>query len=127
MLRGGKVTGEVDPAQETNASLSRLMIGAEPPQLRHAESKAGAAVLTVDKLSLAQADPFAMPLDAVSFEVRAGEIVGIAGVSGNGQKELMAALSGRRLRVRRRDVHQHPRRQTPDRLRCAAQAPPRWG
>ena len=94
VLRGGRVTGEVDPALETNASLSRLMIGAEPPQLRHAESKAGAAVLRVDRLSLAQADPFAMPLDAVSFTVRAGEIVGIAGVSGNGQQELMAAISG---------------------------------
>ena len=41
VLRGGKVTGEVDPTQESNASLSRLMIGAEPPQLQH---KASAAV-----------------------------------------------------------------------------------
>ena len=41
VLRGGKVTGEVDPTKETNASLSRLMIGAEPPQLQHRAAAAG--------------------------------------------------------------------------------------
>jgi simple sugar transport system ATP-binding protein len=45
-------------------------------------------------LSIASEDPFGTALDAVSFDVRAGEVVGIAGVSGNGQQELMAALSG---------------------------------
>ncbi len=94
VLRGGKVTGEVDPTQESNASLSRLMIGAEPPQLKHRDSRAGAAVLTVRGLQLQQDDPFGTALADVSFEVCAGEIVGVAGVSGNGQQELMAALSG---------------------------------
>ncbi len=94
VLRGGKVTGEVDPRQESNASLSRLMIGAEPPQLQHRASKAGAAVLSVKALSLARQDQFGQDLHGIAFEVRAGEIVGVAGVSGNGQQELMAALSG---------------------------------
>jgi general nucleoside transport system ATP-binding protein len=94
VLRGGKVTGEVDPAQETNASLSRLMIGAEPPALSHRQARAGAVALKVEALSLAQQDPFGVSLAQVSLQVRAGEIVGIAGVSGNGQQELMAALSG---------------------------------
>jgi general nucleoside transport system ATP-binding protein len=94
VLRGGKVTGEVDPTQETNASLSRLMIGAEPPALKHREAKTGAVALEVDQLNLPAADPFGMALAGVSLQVRAGEIVGIAGVSGNGQQELMAALSG---------------------------------
>ncbi|MDO9093315.1 MAG: ABC transporter ATP-binding protein [Rubrivivax sp.] len=94
VLRGGKVTGEVDPGLESNASLSKLMIGAEPPQLQHREAKTGAAVLTVNALSLAKQDPFGMDLHGMGFEVRAGEIVGVAGVSGNGQQELMAALSG---------------------------------
>ena len=94
VLRGGKVTGEVDPALESNASLSKLMIGAEPPQLQHRASNAGAAVLTVSSLSLNKQDPFGMDLHGMGFEVRAGEIVGVAGVSGNGQQELMAALSG---------------------------------
>jgi general nucleoside transport system ATP-binding protein len=94
VLRGGKVTGEVDPTQESNASLSRLMIGAEPPQLRHQGQRAGDVVLGVHGLSLAKADPFGVELQGVQLQVRAGEIVGVAGVSGNGQQELLAALSG---------------------------------
>ncbi len=94
VLRGGKVTGEVDPRTESNASLSKLMIGAEPPQLQHRPQQAGAAVLRVADLNLARQDQFGVDLDAVTFDVAAGEIVGIAGVSGNGQQELMAALSG---------------------------------
>ena len=99
VLRGGKVTGEVDPTQETNASLSKLMIGAEPPQLQHRASRTGAAVLTVKGLSLARQDPFGIDLHEMNFDVRAGEIVGVAGVSGNGQQELMAALSGEDARA----------------------------
>ena len=99
VLRGGKVTGEVDPTQETNASLSRLMIGAEPPELQHKASAAGATVFTVKDLSLPKLDQFGMNLQGVSFDVRAGEIVGVAGVSGNGQQELMAALSGEDMRA----------------------------
>ncbi|RZU02449.1 ABC transporter ATP-binding protein [Rivibacter subsaxonicus] len=94
VLRGGKVTGEVDPGKESNASLSRLMIGAEPPQLQHIQARLGAKVLAVERLSLAKQDPFGTTLVDIGLEVRAGEIVGIAGVSGNGQQELMAALSG---------------------------------
>ena len=94
VLRGGQVTGEVDPTQETNASLSRLMIGAEPPALAHQASHTGAVALQLRGLTLPQQDPFGVSLQSVGLEVRAGEIVGVAGVSGNGQKELMAALSG---------------------------------
>nr|MCU0966334.1 ABC transporter ATP-binding protein [Burkholderiaceae bacterium] len=94
VLRGGKVTGEVDPTQESNASLSRLMIGAEPPQLQHRELRAGAEVLAVKNLSLPRQDPFGVTLQGVALSVRAGEIVGVAGVSGNGQQEFLAALSG---------------------------------
>ena len=94
VLRGGKVTGEVDPARESNASLSRLMIGAEPPELKHQAARAGAVVLCVRGLSLARQDQFGVDLHDIELEVRAGEILGIAGVSGNGQQELLAALSG---------------------------------
>lgn len=94
VLRGGKVTGEVDPRAESNASLSRLMIGAEPPQLEHRAQRAGATVLQVANLNLARQDQFGVDLENLTFDVSAGEIVGIAGVSGNGQQELMAALSG---------------------------------
>jgi len=94
VMRGGKVTGEVDPRNETNASLSRLMIGAEPPQLHHETARPGEKVLAVRALSLPRLGAFGADLDAVSLDVCKGEIVGVAGVSGNGQQELMAALSG---------------------------------
>jgi len=94
VLGAGRVRGEVDPTLESNASLSRLMIGVEPPQLQHVQARAGDVVLAVRDLSLAKQDHFSMNLHRIGFEVRAGEIVGIAGVSGNGQQELMAALSG---------------------------------
>ena len=118
VLRGGKVTGEVDPAQQDNASLSRLMIGAEPPPLRHEQRSAGDVVLAVQGLSLTRQDPFGVDLKSIDFEVHAGEIVGIAGVSGNGQQELMATLSGEdprappgSVRLMGRDIAAHsPRR-----------------
>ncbi|HEY1392914.1 MAG TPA: ABC transporter ATP-binding protein, partial [Methylibium sp.] len=99
VLRGGKVTGEVDPAQESNASLSRLMIGAEPPQLQHIQASLGEVALELRGLSLPKLSPFGTTLEDVKLQVRAGEIVGIAGVSGNGQQELMAALSGEDTRA----------------------------
>ena len=94
VLRGGRVTGHVDPRTETNAGLSRLMIGAEPPRLSHRESRAGEVVLACRGLTVPKADPFGTALEAIELEVRAGEIVGVAGVSGNGQQELMRLLSG---------------------------------
>ena len=57
VLRGGRVTGELDPAEHDNASLSRLMIGAEPPKLRHREAEAGESVLVVRGLDLPRATP----------------------------------------------------------------------
>ena len=94
VLRGGQVTGVCDPRQESNASLSRLMIGAEPPALQARALNAGAAVLEVRGLSLVADDPFGTDLADIALTVRAGEVVGIAGVSGNGQSELLQALSG---------------------------------
>jgi simple sugar transport system ATP-binding protein len=94
VMRAGKVTGVVDPRQETNASLSRLMLGAEPPALQHRPSRAGAVALAVRGLSLPRLSPFGVDLAEVGLELRAGEVLGIAGVSGNGQQELLAALSG---------------------------------
>jgi general nucleoside transport system ATP-binding protein len=94
VLRGGVVTGVCNPADESNASLSRLMIGAEPPELQHRAQKPGAPVLQVSGLRLPREDQFGVDLDGISLQVCAGEVVGIAGVSGNGQKELLYALSG---------------------------------
>ena len=94
VVRMGRVTGVCDPREETNASLSRLMIGAEPPPLQHHPRAPGAPALVVQGLSLPRESPFGVDLVDVALQVRAGEVVGIAGVSGNGQRELLFALSG---------------------------------
>ena len=99
VIRGGKNAGVCDPSQETAASLSRMMIGAEPPAVTRRASAPGAVMLSVNKLNLPKSHPFATELRDICFEVRAGEIVGIAGVSGNGQQELLAALSGEDMRA----------------------------
>ena len=99
VLRGGLVTGVCNPQQETNASLSRMMIGAEPPALEHHTVSTGGVVLRVHQLQLRKDDPFGIDLEQVSLQVRAGEVVGIAGVSGNGQQELLHALSGEDTRA----------------------------
>ena len=94
VLRAGRVSGDCDPRHESNASLSRMMIGAEPPVLPQRAHRAGGVVLGVHGLSLPARDPFGVDLQQVSLQVRAGEILGLAGVSGNGQRELLQALSG---------------------------------
>ena len=99
VLRGGKVTGVCNPAQESNASLSKMMIGAEPHQLTRSAARLGAPVLQVHNLNLARDDQFGVDLEGISLDVCAGEVVGIAGVSGNGQKELLYALSGEDVRA----------------------------
>ena len=99
VMRGGRVVGECDPRHETPASLSRLMMGQEPPALVHRERTPGPLLLTVEGLSLPPDDPFGVTLEQVHLQVRQGEVVGIAGVSGNGQRELMAALSGEDVRA----------------------------
>jgi len=96
VLRAGRVTGQCDPRRETTASLARMMIGGELPRPVHRAAQAGAPALRVDALDLRADDPFGTSLSGISFDVREGEILGIAGVSGNGQKELLAALSGER-------------------------------
>src|SRR5450432_2596035 len=99
VLRGGRVTGEVAPRTETNASLSRRMIGAEPLRLERHQPTLGDVALKVTGLRLPRLDQFGVTLEDIDLDVRAGEIVGIAGVSGNGQPELMAAISGEDTRA----------------------------
>ncbi len=98
VLRGGKVSGACDPRQETSASLAKMMIGADLAKpvrdMDATDTTVGEARLVVKNLSVAPLMPFSTALDGVSFKVHAGEIFGIAGVAGNGQAELMSALSG---------------------------------
>jgi simple sugar transport system ATP-binding protein len=97
VLRGGRKVATCDPRRETAGSLARMMVGAEVGPVRaSAERRAGVPRLVVKHLSLTPGDPHGTRLKSVSLEVRGGEIVGIAGVAGNGQDELFAALSGER-------------------------------
>jgi simple sugar transport system ATP-binding protein len=97
ILRQGRRVAACDPRAESPASLAALMVGAEVPALKARAHAAGAPRLIVDRLSFQPADPHGTALDEVSLTVRAGEVVGIAGVAGNGQDELLACLSGEEL------------------------------
>ncbi|NBY69472.1 MAG: ATP-binding cassette domain-containing protein, partial [Betaproteobacteria bacterium] len=94
-----------DPREESNASLSRMMIGAEPPALKHQDRKPGPVLFETRHLSLNKEDQFGVNLVDINLQVRAGEVVGIAGVSGNGQRELLYALSGEDTRPAPDAVH----------------------
>ncbi|HKP39111.1 MAG TPA: ABC transporter ATP-binding protein [Pyrinomonadaceae bacterium] len=94
VMRDGKVVGEVKTGETNAAELARLMVGREVLlRVEKPDAKAGAAVLEVKDLTIGTREG-AKKLNGVTFEVRAGEIVGIAGVEGNGQTELIEALAG---------------------------------
>nr|WP_153352664.1 ABC transporter ATP-binding protein [Endobacterium cereale] len=95
VLRHGKVTGACDPKQETPASLARMMVGSDVAAVHREELGApGEALLEVSGMSVAARTPFSVSLKDVALAVRAGEVLAIAGVAGNGQGELFDALSG---------------------------------
>ena len=96
VLRRGKVVGEVDPKTATESHIAEMMVG-RPVQLtvEKNSAEAGDVVLKVTDLTVLDADG-RTHVEKVSFEVHAGEIVGIAGVQGNGQTELVEALTGLR-------------------------------
>ncbi|MEQ8449645.1 MAG: ABC transporter ATP-binding protein [Nitratireductor sp.] len=114
VLRHGKVVGHCDPQQETAASLARMMVGSEVHEIVREPAKGAdtaAVLLEVDHLDRAPATPFSIPLRDVSLSVRAGEVIGIAGVAGNGQGEFFEAISGEvtqaragAIRIRGEDV-----------------------
>jgi ABC-type uncharacterized transport system ATPase subunit len=95
VLRRGRVAGTLVTADTTETEIARLMVGADValPVLDGAVSQAGAPVLRVTDARLKDTRGVAV-LDDVSLAVRPGEIVGIAGVDGNGQQELAEAVVG---------------------------------
>ena len=96
VLRRGKVVGEVLPAAADESKIAEMMVG-RPVQLVVDKKAAtpGESVLSVRDLVVLDPDGRVV-VDAVSFDVRAGEVVGIAGVQGNGQTELVETLTGLR-------------------------------
>src|SRR5437016_3319123 len=95
ILRGGKVIATCDPRAETAQSLASMMVGGEVGAVRSdGQKKLGNPRLVVRNLNVTPDDPHGVKLDGITFELAAGEILGVAGVAGNGQDELFAALSG---------------------------------
>ncbi|HBT47552.1 MAG TPA: heme ABC transporter ATP-binding protein [Peptococcaceae bacterium] len=110
VLRGGKLVGTVNTCDTTKEELARMMVGREVFfQLDKEPPSLGDVVLEMDKVE-ALNEKGLKALKGVSLEVRAGEILGIAGVDGNGQSELaqvitgMRKLSAGRIRIKGRDV-----------------------
>ena len=97
ILRHGKVVANVDPTRETAASLARLMVGGDIHVVRGGRKQmSGKVRLKLDHVNLHPEGPFSVALRNVTLEVKAGEVVAIAGVAGNGQSELFDAISGER-------------------------------
>jgi general nucleoside transport system ATP-binding protein len=94
VLRGGKVMGNCIPANETPESMARMMIGKDLSAYKHHAYSPGDTLLEIKNLSCTTNDPFGISLKNIQLNLRAGEILGIAGISGNGQKELLHAISG---------------------------------
>ncbi len=96
VLRHGKVSGTVDPTQTNTQELATLMIGRDVPsvQAREAWQQGNQKLLHLTSLSVPSDDPFGTSLHDINLHVCSGEIVGIAGVSGNGQQELSRLISG---------------------------------
>lgn len=101
ILRHGKIVANVDPAKETAASLAKLMVGGDIHVVRsQRKQNAGAVRLQLKNLNLPADGPFAVELKDISLDVKAGEVIAVAGVAGNGQSELFDAISGERLLAR---------------------------
>ena len=94
ILRMGKVVASCDPREKTARALAEMMVGTElttPDRVGTAQSE---VALDVSGLSVASASPFGTSLRNVHLQVHKGEVLGIGGVAGNGQEDLLAALSG---------------------------------
>ncbi|MGE3247957.1 MAG: ABC transporter ATP-binding protein [Beijerinckiaceae bacterium] len=94
VLRGGRVVAECTPADETAKSLAEMMLGTTLAAGKREQSEKGDVRLRLNGLSQPRLHSSGVALENVCLTVRSGEIVGIAGVAGNGQQELMEVLIG---------------------------------
>ncbi|HSB89030.1 MAG TPA: ABC transporter ATP-binding protein [Anaerolineales bacterium] len=96
VIRQGRVVGTTSPKKADRAKLAQMMVGREVLlEVEKPEEKAGQTVLRVEHL-VVTSDRRQVAVDDVSLEVREGEILGVAGVQGNGQTELVEAVTGMR-------------------------------
>ncbi|KEJ88989.1 ABC transporter ATP-binding protein [Sulfitobacter donghicola] len=96
ILRLGQVVGHCAPRETTARDMAEMMVGKLLQTPTRASQSAGDVMLKLSRLSAPAPNAFGMALKDISLELRAGEILGIGGVAGNGQDELLAALSGER-------------------------------
>ncbi|MEL6533171.1 MAG: ABC transporter ATP-binding protein [Pseudomonadota bacterium] len=94
ILRLGKVVARCDPRDVSAAKMAEMMVGKTLSVPARPARERGPALLEVRDLSLRSAAAFGTDLREITFEVAAGEVLGVGGVAGNGQDELLAALSG---------------------------------
>ncbi len=94
ILRLGKVVGKCTPRDTSAAEMAEMMVGKSLATPARDNADHGEVVLKVSGLSVEPANPFGTPLRHIGIELHAGEVLGIGGVAGNGQDELLAALSG---------------------------------
>ncbi len=99
VLRGGRVAGTADPQTATQQSLANLMVGRNVVfQVQKGEATPGDTVVEIDQL-VVEDERGVRTVNGFSVEVRAGEIFGVAGVEGNGQRELVEAITGMRRKL----------------------------
>ena len=94
ILRLGKVVGTCTPRDVSAREMAEMMVGATLNTPERAAAEPGPVALKVTGLSVASPSAFGTSLKDIGFEVRQGEVLGIGGVAGNGQDELLLALSG---------------------------------
>ncbi|MEM6372226.1 MAG: ABC transporter ATP-binding protein [Pseudomonadota bacterium] len=94
ILRGGKNVGTCIPRDTSARDMAEMMVGATLATPKSAAPKPGAVMLAVTGLSAPSPSAFGMALKDISFQVQAGEVLGVGGVAGNGQDELLGVLSG---------------------------------
>ncbi len=94
VLRQGKVVGTFDPREMSNRDMAEMMVGKTLTTPKRAAVITGQPLLQVLGLSAPAPHQFGTSLKEISFTLHAGEVLGIGGVAGNGQDELVAALSG---------------------------------
>jgi len=97
VLRLGRVVGHCVPRETSARDMAEMMVGATLKTPKRAGKSPGEVMLSLKALSAPSPSAFGMPLRDISVGVRAGEILGVGGVAGNGQDELLAALSGEAL------------------------------
>ena len=97
ILRLGKVVGHCTPRETSARDMAEMMVGSVLKTPTRDNKEPGKVLLSLNKLSARSDSAFGMPLREISVEVRRGEVLGIGGVAGNGQDELLNALSGETL------------------------------